>query len=449
KVMKPYPPLGILYLSAWLEKHGFENEVFDSTFSSMQDLHAYLQENKPDIIALYTNLMTKMNILKLVEFIRKEPVLKNALIVLGGPDVTYNVDHYLAAEVDLLVIGEGEQTMLEIVKEAQNKFPDWTRVPGLAFRMKDGSIFKTRARDKIKNLDVLPLPSRDKIDQLKYLSSWKERHGISAISVSTQRGCPYTCRWCSTAVYGQSYRRRSPSSVVTELRILKETYNPDLFWFVDDVFTISHKWIEGFYAALKASELQISFECITRAERLNDHLLNLLSECGCYRIWIGAESGSQTILDAMDRRVDIQHVSKMIIATRKKGIQTGTFIMLGYPGETEEDIFQTLHYLKKALPDQVTYTISYPITGTALYDQVLPRIQTNSLWRNTPDRELDFTRTYPRRYYDFALPWIQNSYRLSKARNEGTLDLLRLIKMTTKIFILRMGMLLHKWKTFA
>lgn len=449
KVMKPYPPLGILYLSAWLEKHGFQNEVYDSTFSSMQNLHGYLRINKPDIIALYTNLMTKINILKLVEFIRKESTLQNSLVVLGGPDVTYNIDHYLAAEVDLLVIGEGEQTILEIVKEANKEFPDWKSVPGLAFRMEDGSVFKTKVREKIKNLDLLPLPNRSKINQQKYLSAWKEYHGISAISVSTQRGCPYTCRWCSTAVYGQSYRRRSPHSVVDELSSLKQTYNPDLIWFVDDVFTISHQWIEGFYAALKDRGLQLSFECITRAERLNDHILDLLKECGCHRIWIGAESGSQNILDAMDRRVDINQVSDMITATREKGIQTGTFIMLGYPGETEKDIYQTYHYLRKALPDLVTYTISYPIRGTALYNEVLPRIQTTSLWTDSSDRELDFTRTYSRRYYDFALPWLQNSYQLFKKGREGKLSLSGQLKMTIKIMILRMGMLLTKWKVFT
>ncbi|MBK8502380.1 MAG: B12-binding domain-containing radical SAM protein [Saprospiraceae bacterium] len=293
KVMKPYPPLGLLYISAWLEKSGFENQVFDTTFETKEALQHHLEVYQPDIVALYTNLVTKVNVVAIIDFIKSSAFLKDALVVVGGPDVTYNIDNYLKSGADLLVIGEGEQTMLEIAKEFRKGSMIWQSIAGVAFLLPDRQVFKTVGREKMKDLDLLPLPNRAKIDLGKYLSTWQKHHGMSAISVSTQRGCPYTCNWCSTAVYGQSYRRRSAKSVVDELEFLQKHYNPGQIWFVDDVFTVSHKWIESFHQEVTTREIIIPFECITRAERLDDKILRQLKECGCFRIWIGAESGSQ------------------------------------------------------------------------------------------------------------------------------------------------------------
>ena len=174
----------------------------------------------------------------------------------------------------------------------------------------------------------------------------KKHHGNSALTISTQRGCPYTCKWCSTAVYGQSYRRRSPQNVVDEISEIVQTYNPDSLWFVDDVFTVSHKWLESFANELESRKMNVRFECITRADRMNENVVQLLKRAGCFRVWIGAESGSQKVIDLMDRRVDVNQVRKMIQLSKKCGIKAGTFIMLGYPGETEEDIFETLKPFK-------------------------------------------------------------------------------------------------------
>ena len=443
QIMRPYPPLGILYLSAWLEKHGYANNVFDTTFSSKSEFKSYVLEYKPEIIALYTNLITKLNIIELVRWIKSTPELTKSLIVLGGPDITYNTDNYLNLGVDLVVIGEGEQTMLQIVRECEKIKPDWKSIPGLAFKVDDGSIFKTKVRDKIRDLDTLPLPNRGKIDLTKYLDVWKQHHGRSAISVSTQRGCPYTCKWCSTAVYGQSYRRRSAKSVVDELEKLKRDYNPDQIWYVDDVFTVSHKWLNAFHTEVTQRDCKIPFECITRAERLNETVIKMLKEAGCFRIWIGAESGSQRIIDAMDRRVDVNQVSSMIEMTRRAGIEAGTFIMLGYPGESEEDILATLNHLKRANPDQLTITIAYPINGTGLYEQIANEIEPLD-WNKTTDREIDFKRTYPRKYYDYALPWLINSVAWHKKKKRKQHLNAAGLKQLMKISILRAGMLFYR-----
>ncbi len=292
-------------------------------------------------------------------------------------------------------------------------------VSGLAYHLADGSVHRTAPREKLHDLDDLPMPNREKIDLQLYLDAWKRAHGHSAISLSTQRGCPYTCRWCSTAVYGQSYRRRSPAAVVDEIEWLQARYDFDLIWFVDDVFTVSHKWLDGFRDELARRDVQVQFECITRADRLNADVLQTLKTCGCFRVWIGAESGSQRIIDAMDRRVDVQQVRAMIRQARQTGMQAGTFIMLGYPGETEADIRATAEHLKASDPDLFTITVAYPIKGTGLYESVQATAFSELPWAERTDRDLDFQRTYPRRYYDFAVRWMVNAVQWHKARHSN------------------------------
>lgn len=455
-IMKPYPPLGLLCLSAWLDKHGVENEVFDTTFSSKEDLHQYLLEHRPRILALYTNLMTKINVIGIMRFVRSRVELRHCLIVLGGPDVTHNLEGYLAAGADLIAIGEGEQTMLEIALTVDGK--RWTgdggenrddliltsmsHITGIAFRLPDGTVFKTAPREKLRDIDRLPFPNRHKIDLHQYLDAWKRAHGHSAVSISTQRGCPYTCRWCSTAVYGQSYRRRSPEHVVDEIVHLQQHYDFDLIWFVDDVFTISHKWLGAFRDELQKRQVDIRFECITRADRMNREVISILKDCGCFRVWIGAESGSQQIIDAMDRRVDVAQVRAMIQSTRRAGMQAGTFIMLGYPGETERDILETARHLREADPDLFTITVAYPIKGTGLYDQVEAQMASTALppWSEHTDRDIDFPRTYPRRYYDYAVRWTVNSVHWHKAKNAGRRLSVAGLKFLVKIWVARAGM---------
>lgn len=420
KIMKPYPPLGLLYISAYLDQNKIAHEVLDSTFSSEQKWFDFMRLHQPKVIALYTNLMTKVKILYLIDKIKAMDEFKGIKILLGGPDLTYNWESYLKNGADFLVIGEGEETFLEF----SNQFfgaQQYAKVPGLAYVNEEGGFVKNQARIKIKEVDDLPLPNREKIDLSQYLSVWKDNHGKSTLNISTQRGCPYTCQWCSTAVYGQSYRRRNPVKVVDEIEYLIEKYNPDALWFVDDVFTVSHKWIAAFSAEMERRKISIPFECITRAERMSETVLQQLKIAGCFRIWIGAESGSQRIIDLMKRQVNINKVSEMMKLTKKYEIETGTFIMVGYPTETKEDIELTINYLKDANPDIFTITVAYPIKGTGLYNQIEPFITKQPDWATSTDRQIDFQRTYPRRYYDFAVRRIVNEVNFHKQKLKGNL----------------------------
>ena len=415
EIMKPYVPLGILCISAYLEQQGYDNLVFDSTFSSFEKLQQQLLAQRPDVIGIYTNLMTKLNVLRIIRFVKSQTSLKHVKIILGGPEVRNHVNNFLKSGADILVLGEGEQTMLELVEFFDLKSQKGLEeIQGIAFLNQKEEIFKTAPRANIRNLQELPFPNRKKVNLQLYFDAWKNRHGESAISVSTMRGCPYTCKWCSRAVYGQTYRRRTAKQVVEELAGIQLDYTFDTIWFVDDVFTISHQWLREFVNELKSQAIQIRYECITRSDRMNETVIQLLKESGCFRIWIGAESGSQKIIDAMDRRVNVNQVREMIQLTKQHGIQAGTFIMVGYPGETDEDVQLTLEHLKKSDPDQYTITVAYPIKGTPLYEEVEHAFISHLPWETSTDRQIDFKRTYSRKYYDYAVRWIYNEMALHK-----------------------------------
>jgi len=429
-IMRPYVPLGILYVSAFLEVNGYDNEIFDSTFSDFNSLIEKIRNYKPAIIAIYTNLMTKLNVLNIIRLIKNDESLKKIKIVLGGPEVKNHAQNFLMFGADIIVFGEGEATMLELVAcIEQNK--SYKEVEGIAFKNEQQEFITTASRSLNKEIDTRPFPNRKKIDLNLYLQAWKERHGYNAINVSTMRGCPYTCKWCSRAVYGQTYRRRKPSLVVDEIISLQKEYSFDYIWFVDDVFTISHKWLEQFAAEVDLRKVTIQYECISRADRLNEDVIKLLKKSGCFRVWIGAESGSQKIIDAMDRRVDVQQTRDMIQLVKRHGIKAGTFIMLGYPGETEKDIVETINHLKLSLPDEFTITVTYPIKGTPLYAEMEKDFLTHFPWESATDREIDFARTFPRRYYDYAVSWVVNEVNAKKNAMLGNYGAAMLCKIAS------------------
>ena len=406
-IMRPYPPLGILYISAYLEQNGYPNSVYDSTFGTLQELKSFLITERPDIIGIYTNLMTKLNVLKIISFVRSTDALNHTKVVLGGPEIRNHKENFLRFGADVIVFGEGEDTMLEIVNAySREETPDLHNLPGTAFLDEQKNIVTNPERILIRDVNQLPFPARNKINLQKYFDTWKQHHGVSMINLNTMRGCPYSCKWCSRAVYGSSYRRRNPALVADEIQYLKENYDFDMIWFVDDVFTINHKWLREFVGEMQSRQLKVPYEIITRADRLTEEAVQLLKQSGCFRVWIGAESGSQKIIDAMDRRVKVDDVRKMIQLVKSYGLEAGTFIMLGYPGEDETDIEETLHHLKTSNPDHYTITVAYPIKGTPLYAEVENLFVEDLPWDSTTDRDIDFKRTYNRKYYDHAITWI-------------------------------------------
>lgn len=439
QIMKPYPPLGILYVSGFLEERGIEHSVFDTTFSTKSQFYEYILTEKPDFLAIYINLMTKQNVLEIIKFVKESSALSHTKIILGGPDVRYNTENLLNFGADVLVIGEGEETFFEIISQKPIH-----EIEGVAYKNTEEKIITNPERSLKKNIDELPVPNRKKIDLNQYLEIWKKYHHASSLTVSTMRGCPYTCRWCSRAVYGLSYRRRSPEKVVEEIIELQKAYQFDHIWFVDDVFTISHKWLEKFVEVLDRQSVSVSYECITRADRMNEEVIGLLKKSGCFRVWIGAESGSQRVIDLMDRRVKVSQVQEMINLSQKAGIEAGTFIMLGYPNETEKDIKETLIHLKKSNPKHFTITITYPIKGTELYEEVEANSTVADLkWEASTDRDIDFERAYSRRYYQYAIQWIVNEMNFFQ-RKTKKLTKIESSKAKLRAIKARVGMFLNK-----
>jgi len=418
RIMKPYIPLGILYISAYLKQNGFDVTVYDSTFKSFEDQKKTLLQTKPEIIAIYCNLMTKLNVLPLISFIRSSEELKYSKIILGGPEPPFHAAEFLNYGADIIVEGEGEETMLQLCRELSFSSHDLGKVNGIIYKQ-TGSVFKNPPREKIKDIDILPFPDRKAADLTLYLDAWKKAHGYSSVSINTMRGCPYTCKWCSHTVYGVSYRRRSPEKTADEIEYIIKNYDPDMLWFVDDVFTVSHKWLNRLLAVFNERNIKIKFECISRSDRLNEEVLIILKQLGCFRLWIGAESGSQHVLDLMDRRVNAADTREKIKLTRKHGIEAGTFIMLGYPGERKLDILETTQHLKDSNPDIFLTTVAYPIKGTPFYNEVESRLITDKQWHERTDRDLDFKGRYSKNFYKHANRYMVNEVNYFKMKNSG------------------------------
>ena len=416
EIMKPYPPLGLLSISSYLATKNIAHDIIDNTFSNFDRFTNQLQNIKPDILGLYVNFLTRLNVLKIINFLKGNANLKNVRIILGGPDIRYHANEYLRVGADFLIPSEGEYTLFHLIGSIR-KGDDLKQIEGLIFLDENKELFFTQEREHIKDLDSLPFPNRKKIDLDAYLDLWEKRHGYRSITINTQRGCPYSCNWCSHSVFGDTYRRRSPENLIAEIQYLQKEYRFDSIWFVDDVFTMSEKWLTKFADLLANNKIDIQYECISRADRLNEKIIQLLKVSGCRLLWIGAESGSQKVLDLMDRRVLAENVVDMIQRAQKSNIETGTFIMLGYPGETISDINQTVQYLKNADPDQFTINLAYPIKGTRLFKQVEKSIDSFS-WNQTIDRDLIFKRTYTPKFYSWAIRYVYNEVNAHKNRKE-------------------------------
>ncbi len=342
-IMRPYPPLGLLYLSAWLKRAGYDVELFDSTLRDRASLEARQAAEPGGVLGLYTNLITRRSVVAIAAVARRH----GWTVVVGGPEPANYPEEYLAHGADVVVVGEGEQTLAELLPRLASDGPHRLQgLPGTIFRDEAGAVVRNEARDTLPQLDALPWPDRAATDITAYLDVWREHHGRGAVNLITARGCAYKCNWCSHAVFGYTHRRRSPADVAAEVEAIRDTYDPELVWYSDDVFTIHHRWLFDYHAELRRRGLRLPFETISRADRMmKEEVIATLAEMGCYRIWIGSESGSQRILDRMERGVKVEQVQWATKMAQRYGIEVGMFLMWGYDGETIEDIAATVDML--------------------------------------------------------------------------------------------------------
>ena len=436
RVMKPYPPLGILYLSAFLKREGFSVDVFDATFRDFGDFEATVKRVRPQIVGLYANIITRDNVLRLAQIAKANGV---EFVLAGGPDASEWCDHYFANGVDIIGISEGELTLQELIPWLQQKgMKDIEQVRGIVF-LKDGRVHRTPPRQAITNLDSLPWPDRDALNMEEYFRAWKSHHGESSVSLITARGCPFHCAWCSSEVFGHTHRQRSPKDVVDEMLMLKQRYKPDIMWISDDVLTINKKWTHEFVREVKTRNAQHPYECLSRVDLVDYDILKGLRDTGCFRIWYGAESGSQKILDSMRKGTTVAQVREAARITQDVGMQAGFFILLGYPDETTADIRMTIDFLKETRPDVVGTSVAFPIKGTEFYQRVEKRVMPNENWSSRNQNKLLFKGKYPRLYYWFAVRWLVKEVNVNKMWRMKKRPYSRILTESVKAGVARLG----------
>jgi radical SAM superfamily enzyme YgiQ (UPF0313 family) len=307
-------------------------------------------------------------------------------------------------------LGEGEQTLLELVTAKKEKI-DFSSIRGLAY-LQNGLPLKTPARLVMKDLDALPLPAWDLVNMDDYRNVWLKHNGFFSLNISTTRGCPFKCNWCAKPIYGNRYHARSPQHVVKELKELKEKYRFDHIWFCDDIFGLKPGWVKEFADRVEQEGLRFRFKIQSRADLLlQENYVRALARAGCDNSWMGAESGSQKILDAMDKGTSVEQIYQSTRLLREHGIRPSFFIQFGYPGETKEDIRKTIRMINELLPDSLGISVSYPLPGTVFHERVKADLKEKANWADSDELQLMFRNTYPPAFYKQLHRYVHKTYR--------------------------------------
>jgi len=324
---QPYPPLGTLYAASLMRQHNYNVSLFDTMFShSSLEIANLLDKTHPGFFVIYDdgfNYLTKMCLTNMREAAFAMCKLardRGCTVIVSSSDSTDRFKEYLAEGADFVIIGEAEHTLLELVTAIKNG-EDFSQIQGLAY-LQDKAPVKTQGRPVLKDLDSLPLPAWDLIDITPYRECWLQHKGYFSLNVGTTRGCPFKCNWCAKPIYGNRYNSRSPENVITELKLMKQMFNMDHIWFCDDIFGLKPGWVVEFAKLVKQEGLQFKYKLQSRADLLlEDETVEALAASGCDNVWIGAESGSQKILDAMDKGTTIQQIYTATQMMKKHGIK--------------------------------------------------------------------------------------------------------------------------------
>ncbi len=403
--MMPYAPLGTLYAAAYLRSRGLKCQLFDSMLASDPgEISLYLDRYSPKIVVIYDddfNYLTKMCLERMREAAFRMTALaktRGCTVIVHGSDPADHAESYIDHGADFVVLGEGEITLSELVSAVKDGSHDVGKIQGIAYRDKSG-LERSVKRPLLHDLDTLPFPARDFIDFRSYRKAW-ERHGYFSTNIVTTRGCPFHCNWCAKPIYGQVYHSRSPENVIAEMLQIRENIRPDHLWFCDDIFGLKPGWVEKFAGLLSGEKGKIPFKCLSRADLLlRDDTIRNLGRAGCHTVWIGAESGSQKILDAMEKGTTIEQIRLSASQLRTSGIRVGFFLQFGYPGEDREDIDKTLRLVKECKPDEIGISVSYPLPGTPFFEKVRSELGEKQNWVDSQDLHLMFRGTYVPDFY--------------------------------------------------
>ncbi|RYD88334.1 MAG: B12-binding domain-containing radical SAM protein, partial [Sphingobacteriales bacterium] len=370
-LQQPYAPLGTLWAAAVLREAGFDIAFHDVQFDrGASALEPLLGAEAPDILVIYDdgfNYLTKMcltNMRRAAFEMMAMAKEDGCTVIVHSSDATDHFESYLEEGADFVIMGEGEQTLLELVSELQSGGNMFDRISGLAYRV-GGGIHKTSARPVLRTLDSLPLPAWDLLDFTPYRAAWMRSAGYFSINIATTRGCPYKCNWCAKPIYGNRYNVRSPQQVIAELALLRSLTAFDHIWFCDDIFGLKPGWVAAFADAVAEAGTVVPFKIQSRADLLvQEAYVSALARAGCATVWMGAESGSQSVLDAMDKGITLEQIATATSLLRRAGIAPCFFIQFGYLGETSVDIQATVAMINRLLPEEIGISVSYPLPGT-------------------------------------------------------------------------------------
>jgi anaerobic magnesium-protoporphyrin IX monomethyl ester cyclase len=403
--LKPYAPLTTLLAAAMLRQEGHDVRLFDATFKdSAASFPAALDTMQPSVLLLLEdnfNFLTKM----CTESRRQDALTmiraaheRGWRVGVNSPDAVDNPDLYLAAGASSVLTGEGEFAAADFVKAAREGF-DLRMIGGLILPDEHGGVRRTPPRIARPDLDALPFPAWDLVNVDAYRQAWTARHGYFSWNAAASRGCPYSCNWCAKPTFGRRYSQRSPASMAEELRLLKHELGPDHVWFADDIFGMTAEWIREFADEVMRGDAVIPFTVQSRVNLITQPVAAALRAAGAQEVWLGVESGSQRVLDAMDKG---SHVDTARVATRnlrREGIRANWFLQLGYPPEDWDDIVLTRDLVREERPDDIGVSVAYPLPGTAFHDRMAAQLGARRNWRDTDDLAMLFNGTFDTAFY--------------------------------------------------
>jgi len=423
EALQPYPPLGTLYAASYLRQHGYDVALFDAMLAeSEEEWGNALDEHQPQYAIIYEdnfNYLSKMCLLRMREAAFKMIDMakgRGYIVILCGADATDHFAEYLEKGADYCLLGEGEETLIELLNQLSAE-KEAGHMIGLASR----TTLHPSRRPDITDLDKLPFPAWDLVDIQKYKSIWMKRHGYFSMNMVTTRGCPYHCNWCSKPIWGQRYNSRSPENVAAEMQWIKENFAPDHIWFADDILGLKPGWIEKFAGLLREADAVIPFKCLQRADLVNEKTASALAKAGCKTVWIGAESGSQKILDAMEKGDQVEDIYNAAQLLHKYGIEVGFFLQFGYPDETWEDVQKTLKMVRECAPDDIGISVSYPLPGTKFFERVKMELGEKQNWQDSEDLAMLYRGPFPTEFYRVLHGRVHYEFRAWKALRQPSL----------------------------
>jgi anaerobic magnesium-protoporphyrin IX monomethyl ester cyclase len=406
--MQPYPPLGTLYAAATLRSLGISVAVFDTMLNDPEkEFDAALAQHRPALVVVYEdnfNFLSKMCLTRMREVafqILAASQRAGATVLVNGSDASDHVENYLRKGFRCVLVGEAEFTLLEVVPHLlKSRKATLGGVAGLAYLSPTtGEVVRTARRNQLRHLDALPFPARDLIDTRQYRDAWKSAHGYFSLNIVASRGCPYRCNWCAKPIYGDTFSARSPRSVAEEMRQLKYEYNAEHLWFADDIFGLQPKWVLELASAVEDLKSAVPFKAQSRVDLMTPATTAALRRSGCAEVWMGVESGSQKILNAMEKGIRVEQVAKARSNLHKEGVRACYFLQFGYPGETWEEITSTVNLVRDTRPDDIGISVSYPLPGTKFFKQVQSQLGTKTNWSDSEDLSMMFQGAYTGEFY--------------------------------------------------